>query len=199
MMRRGLLMNIHTPDLDRQFTREDAADALERLRHWAARASEAEIADLDPALARLLPGTDASSYPVLSRAYPYGFEVDAAYKDSLPDLQNGPSSLIRGAQPADPACGHFQFPPADPLSHPRQRRSDAGNQRDRHCQPRGGQEGHQHVPDHAVFLQALGKDLQLRGDRGRAGGLHDRSGQLRCPHPDALLLSGQDHVAALGP
>ena len=91
-------MNIHTPDLDRHFTREDAAEALERLRPWAARASEAEIADLDPSLARLLPDTEASSYPALSRAYPYSFEVDSAYKDSLPDLQNGPSSLIRGAQ-----------------------------------------------------------------------------------------------------
>ena len=91
-------MNIHTPDLDRMPSREDAAEALERLRQWAARASEAEIADLDPSLARLLPGREPSAYPVLSRAYPYGFEVDSAYKDSLPDLQNGPSSLIRGAR-----------------------------------------------------------------------------------------------------
>ncbi|MDP5346950.1 MAG: GTP cyclohydrolase I FolE2, partial [Paracoccaceae bacterium] len=91
-------MNIHTPDLDRTPSREDAAEALERLRQWAARASEAEIADLDPSLARLLPGREPAAYPVLSRAYPYGFEVDTDYTDSLPDLQYGPSRLIRGAR-----------------------------------------------------------------------------------------------------
>lgn len=48
-------------------------------------------------MARLLPG-DPSDYPSLARAYPEEFSVDAAYKDSLPDLQNGPSSLIRGAK-----------------------------------------------------------------------------------------------------
>lgn len=36
-------------------------------------------------------------YPELSRTYPEGFVVDSAYKDTLPDLQNGPSALIRGA------------------------------------------------------------------------------------------------------
>jgi GTP cyclohydrolase I len=35
--------------------------------------------------------------PVFNRDYPEGFRADAAYKDTLPDLQNGPASLIRGA------------------------------------------------------------------------------------------------------
>jgi GTP cyclohydrolase I len=39
-----------------------------------------------------------SNYPALARAYPEDFEVDADYKASMPDLQNGPSSLIRGAR-----------------------------------------------------------------------------------------------------
>jgi GTP cyclohydrolase I len=47
---------------------------------------------------RLLPGREVSNYPALARAYPEDFEVDAAYKASMPDLQNGPSSLIRGAK-----------------------------------------------------------------------------------------------------
>lgn len=38
------------------------------------------------------------AYPVLSRRYPAEFRVDAAYKASLPDLQNGPASLIVGAR-----------------------------------------------------------------------------------------------------
>jgi GTP cyclohydrolase I len=37
-------------------------------------------------------------YPTLSRSYPADFRADPAYKDSLPDLQNGPSSLIVGAR-----------------------------------------------------------------------------------------------------
>lgn len=89
-------MNIHTPEIDRQPDREAAREALMRLRQWAERASMDEIADLDPAIARLLPGANAVDYPVLSREYPDGFAADAAYKASLPDLQNGPASLIRG-------------------------------------------------------------------------------------------------------
>ena len=89
-------MNIHTPEIDRQPDREDAREALMRLRRWAEGASVEEIADLDPAIARLLPGAGASDYPALSREYPEGFSVDSAYKASLPDMQNGPASLIRG-------------------------------------------------------------------------------------------------------
>jgi GTP cyclohydrolase I len=45
--------------------------------------------------------TDAelgATYPVLSREYRADFVVDDAYRASLPDLQNGPASLIRGAR-----------------------------------------------------------------------------------------------------
>lgn len=38
------------------------------------------------------------AYPNFSRTYPAAFRGDAAYRSSLPDLQNGPSSLIVGAQ-----------------------------------------------------------------------------------------------------
>jgi len=38
------------------------------------------------------------AYPALSREYPSDFRVDDAYKASLPDLQNGPASLIVGAR-----------------------------------------------------------------------------------------------------
>ena len=89
-------MNIHTPKLDSVPDRDDAQDALDVLRRWAETVSAAEIAALDPAVARLLPDRAVSNYPDLSRTYPEDFEVDAAYKNALPDLQNGPSSLIRG-------------------------------------------------------------------------------------------------------
>jgi GTP cyclohydrolase I len=45
----------------------------------------------------LLAGAGAP-YPALNRSYPAGFRVDAAYRETLPDLQNGPESLIKGAR-----------------------------------------------------------------------------------------------------
>ncbi len=91
-------MNLHTRDIDENPNRDDAAEALKVLRKWAQSASEAEISQLDPAVARLIPGLVPVNYPSLSREYPEDFVVDDAYKASLPDLQNGPSSLIRGAR-----------------------------------------------------------------------------------------------------
>jgi GTP cyclohydrolase I len=91
-------MNLHLPEIERDARREDAAEALRTLRRWAAGATEAEIATLDPAIARLLPGREVANYPDLSRAYPQDFRADAAYRATLPDLQNGPQSLIRGAR-----------------------------------------------------------------------------------------------------
>ena len=38
-----------------------------------------------------------TAYPALARDYDADFTVDAQYKASLPDLQNGPASLIVGA------------------------------------------------------------------------------------------------------
>ena len=77
---------------------DEAKAALEVLRAWAEQASEAEIAQLDPAIARLLPERAVGNYPDLNRTYDPDFKVDAAYKAGLPDLQNGPASLIVGAK-----------------------------------------------------------------------------------------------------
>jgi GTP cyclohydrolase IB len=88
-------MNIHTPAIDRLPTREEAEAALALLRQWAAKTSDDAIARLDPAVGWLVPG---QGYPALSRDYPEGFRPDAAYLRGLPDLQNGPASLIRGAR-----------------------------------------------------------------------------------------------------
>ncbi|MBR9762320.1 MAG: GTP cyclohydrolase I FolE2 [Rhodobacteraceae bacterium] len=87
-------MNVHSNDLKAET--KEARAALELLRDWVAKASDAEINALDPAVARLLPGSNG--YPLLSRDYQTQFNADSAYRDTLPDLQNGPSSLIRGAR-----------------------------------------------------------------------------------------------------
>jgi len=91
-------MNIHNPNIDAQPDMQDAQDALDVLRRWAETATETEIASLDPAVARLLPNRPLQNYLELSRDYPEDFVVDDEYKCSLPDLQNGPSSLIKGAK-----------------------------------------------------------------------------------------------------
>ena len=67
-------MNIRMPELNREPTGADARA-------------------LDPER-----GLPEPSYPVLSREYPEGFAATEAYKNSLPDLQNGPASLIVGAR-----------------------------------------------------------------------------------------------------
>ncbi|MEW9919020.1 GTP cyclohydrolase FolE2 [Marimonas sp. MJW-29] len=76
--------------------RSEARDALETLKAWAAGATEEEMDALDPAVARLLSTSEA--YPEFNRTYPADFAVGDSYKRTLPDLQNGPSSLIRGAK-----------------------------------------------------------------------------------------------------
>ena len=95
---RGREMNVHTADMNREPTREEAEAALTLLRRWAGEVTPEEVATLDPLVSRLIPGQEVSNYPALARAYPEDFAVDEAYKASMPDLQNGPSSLIRGAQ-----------------------------------------------------------------------------------------------------
>lgn len=87
-------MNVITP-VDQEPDRKDVAAALETLKIWAANATDAELVALDPALKTLL-GADA--YPAFNRTYPTDFTVGANYKATLPDLQNGPSSLIRGSK-----------------------------------------------------------------------------------------------------
>lgn len=91
-------MNIPTRDLSEAPDRQAAEAALALLRHWAEAADPTEVAQLDPAVARLLPGREVGNYPELSRDYPQDFVSDEAYRATLPDLQNGPASLIRGAK-----------------------------------------------------------------------------------------------------
>ncbi len=90
-------MNVYSPKQNAIPDSDDASVALATLRAWAATASAAQVAALDPALRHLVPGYVAE-YPALARAYPEDFLADTEYKDTLPDLQNGPASLIRGAR-----------------------------------------------------------------------------------------------------
>ena len=81
------------PEGDRP-SEADAAAAARTLLRWAGAEPQAAGADL----ARLVGRAAAAGAIPLARAYPEGFRPDAAYLASLPDLQNGPASLIRGAR-----------------------------------------------------------------------------------------------------
>ena len=91
-------MNVHPPKMNSAPDRDDAEQALALLRAWARTATPEEVADLEPSIARLLPTGQMLNYPALTRSYPEDFTVDGAYRATLPDLQNGPSSLIRGSK-----------------------------------------------------------------------------------------------------
>ncbi|GIT90342.1 GTP cyclohydrolase FolE2 [Jannaschia pagri] len=85
-------MNVHAPDIDRHPTEEEAQAALAVLRRYADSGQTPKV----------------GLYPDLLRTYP-DLTVDAAYRDTLPDLQNGPASLIRGEDRAIQHVGISNF------------------------------------------------------------------------------------------
>ncbi len=88
-------MNMHLREMETGTGTEDAAELLRRLRRWAEAATEEEISGVDPSLRALIPGAP-DAYPALSADYPRDFAADETYRATLPDLQNGPQSLIKG-------------------------------------------------------------------------------------------------------
>ena len=96
-------MNIHVKNVGDDLERKKAEDALTVLKEYAAKLGEEALTGLDPAMANIV------SYPAFSRDYPQNFRSDATYKDTLPDLQNGPSSLIKGANRAIQHVGISNF------------------------------------------------------------------------------------------
>ncbi|MDG2404010.1 MAG: GTP cyclohydrolase, FolE2/MptA family, partial [Paracoccaceae bacterium] len=88
-------MNMHTRDQDQITGQKEVDAALTVLLGWSKTASEAELMVLAEQFA---PVQTQLGYPDLSSKYPENFVVDSNYKAGLPDLQNGDSCLIRGAQ-----------------------------------------------------------------------------------------------------
>lgn len=109
--REGFAMNVQ-PETIRAPAREDAEKALETLTAWASRATPEEVAGLDARISRLIELDNLANYPALLREYPEEFEVDDAYRAGLPDLQNGPTALIRGARAEiqDVGISNFRLP-----------------------------------------------------------------------------------------
>jgi GTP cyclohydrolase I len=96
-------MNIHTPDITAIPERDEAEAALNLLRRWATTATATDILELDPSVARLVPGSDGVDYPAFTRDYPSDFAINDGYKETLPDPRG---------QTANPARWHFELPPA---------------------------------------------------------------------------------------
>ena len=83
-------MTVHTPDIDRQPTPEEVEAARQVLRrHHAAVGTPGDYPDL------------RADYAALA--------TDEAYRATLPDLQNGPASLIRGEDRAIQHVGISNF------------------------------------------------------------------------------------------
>ena len=91
-------MNIHAPEIDQRPGRTEAEEAIKTLRAWLAAARDGERTELGAAGSQVLDAATRRAYPSLARVYPEDFLADESYRDTLPDLQNGPSSLIRGAK-----------------------------------------------------------------------------------------------------
>ena len=105
-------MNVQLTETREDLSREQIEAAYQRLKIWAETATVDELRAIDPALAKLLPGLDRvnqTEYPDFSNSYPTNFASDDTYRETLPDLQNGPASLIRGAKRAIQHVGISNF------------------------------------------------------------------------------------------
>ncbi len=94
-------MNVHNPQInsvdeanDRP-SQAEAEAAARILMRWAGDDAEAAaFADISNRIS----STPSAGYPDFNRVYPSAFKVDGDYRAGLPDLQNGPESLIKGAR-----------------------------------------------------------------------------------------------------
>jgi len=93
-----------------QPTKSEAERALEILRAWAASNATDDLASVVPSIgAALLKDGSEARYPDFARDYPKEFKVDKRYITTLPDLQNGPTSLIRGSKKSIQHVGISNF------------------------------------------------------------------------------------------
>ena len=88
-------MNIHTRKLESEISESEVNKALSVLKKWRDQGGEIDLSNenIHPSEVTNL----WVDYPKLNDKYPTEFNLDADYKASLPDLQNGPSSLIKGS------------------------------------------------------------------------------------------------------
>ena len=95
MTEKGSGMNIHTRKLESEISESEVNEALSVLKKWRDQGGEIDLSNenIHPSEVK----NQWVDYPKLNDKYPTEFNLDADYKASLPDLQNGPSSLIKGS------------------------------------------------------------------------------------------------------
>ena len=111
-------MNVHDPEIETEIrsegneapTEQEAREALVVLQRWASGKGaiafeNLAVADEASSLKRKL----GDSHATLSSTYPANLVVGKEYVAGLPDLQNGPASLIRGAKTAIQHVGISNF------------------------------------------------------------------------------------------
>ena len=81
-------MNVHTRKVESEISESEVNEALSVLKRWRDQGGEINLSNENihqSEVANLL-----VDYPKLNDKYPTEFNLDADYKASLPDLQNGP-------------------------------------------------------------------------------------------------------------
>ena len=90
-------MDVHTNAIDNEAgitVLANAISKLERLTNAGANMTDRDVV----AAIKSLREIDAKPfYPFFSRLYPHDFKACPDYRSGLPDIQNGPSELVRGA------------------------------------------------------------------------------------------------------
>jgi len=86
-------------------SQKQAEDALAVLARWSA----GKPSELMGKAQEMYQNGAGAGYPQFERKYDYDFGTDKSYISTLPDLQNGPSSLIRGAKAAIQHVGISNF------------------------------------------------------------------------------------------
>jgi GTP cyclohydrolase I len=88
-------MNIHTRKLESDISESEVNEALSVLHKWMEQ--DGGLDRFDETSVPFEVAKFLLDYPKLTDTYPTDFTIDSEYKSSLPDLQNGPSSLIKGS------------------------------------------------------------------------------------------------------
>ena len=95
MTEKGSGMNIHTRKPESDISDSEVNEALSVLHKWMEQGGgfdRLNETSVPSEVSKFL-----TDYPDLTDTYPTDFAIDGEYKSSLPDLQNGPSSLIKGS------------------------------------------------------------------------------------------------------
>ena len=101
-------MNVHASNNKNTVETPQRSDSLDNLRQWLSEGARRKLTDEElEAIEFLIP--KAETYPVFKTEYPHDFEVSKDYAARMPDLQNGPAAMIKGAHQSIQHVGISNF------------------------------------------------------------------------------------------